>query len=295
MRYALIRHSLPFLLLTVGVFLVPPESAWARLKVLVSVDMEGIAGVAHYSGTSESQNQYSYFRRVMTGEANAAVEGALAAGAETVVVRDAHGSKRNLLPEELHRDALLVTGVDPSPKNMVLPVDETFDAVVFVGYHAKAGTPNAILEHVSTGTVRDLSINGVSLPEGGYNALVAGLYDVPVVFVSGDQAVCDQLTQLLGEIETVAVKEAIGSVAVSVHPAVARERIQVGVRKALENLENYKPYKLDSPYTLELELNSESLIHKAALYPGMKRTGSWTVAFTGDDLLEVLHAFDAVK
>ena len=269
--------------------------AAAELKVLISVDMEGIAGVAHYSGTSESQNQYSYFRRIMTEEANAAIEGALAAGATTVIVRDAHGSKRNLLPEELRREALLVTGVDPGPKNMVLPIDETFDAVVFVGYHAKAGTPNAILEHVSTGTVRDLSINGVSMSEGGYNALIAGLYGVPAVFVSGDEAACNQLAALLGGIEVVAVKQAIGSVAVSVHPAVARERIRIGVEKALRNVDSYQPYKMAAPYTMRLELNSESLISKAKLYPGMKRTGSWTVEYTSDDLLEVMHAFNAVK
>ena len=269
--------------------------AAAQLKVLVSVDMEGIAGVAHYSGTSESQDQYSYFRRIMTKEANAAIEGALAAGATTVIVRDAHGSKRNLLPEELHQEALLVTGVDPGPKNMVLPVDETFDAVLFVGYHAKAGTPDAILEHVSTGTVRDFSINGVSMPEGGYNALIAGLYDVPVVFVSGDEAACKQLTALLGNIETVAVKQAIGSVAVSVHPAVARERIRIGVEKALRSIDSHLPYKLAAPYTMRLELNSESLISKARLFPGMRRTGSWTVEYTNDDLLEVMNAFNAVK
>jgi len=269
--------------------------ATAQLKVLVSVDMEGIAGVAHFSATSESQNQYSYFRRVMTKEANAAIEGALAAGATTVIVRDAHGSKRNLLPEELRQEALLVTGVDPGPKNMVLPVDDTFDAVVFVGYHAKAGTPDAILEHVSTGTVRDLSINGVSMLEGGYNALIAGLYDVPVVFVSGDEAACNQLTALLGNIETVAVKQAIGSVAVSVHPAVARERIRVGVEKALRSIDSHVPYKLAAPYTMRLELKSESLISKATLYPGMTRTGSWAVEYTSDDLLEVMNAFNAVK
>ena len=197
-------------------------SAQNGLKVFISVDMEGITGVSSREDTGSSGSQYQYFRKVMTREANAAIEGALAAGATEVVVRDSHGSKTNLLPEELNRNAVLVRGLDPGPKNMMLPIDESFDAAIFIGYHAKAGTPDAILEHTSNGNVLDFSINGVSLPEGGYNALIAGLYNVPVVFVAGDKAVCQQIKGLVGDIETVAVKEAIGPVAVNLHPEVAR-------------------------------------------------------------------------
>jgi D-amino peptidase len=231
----------------------------------------------------------------MTKEANAAIEGALAAGATEIVVRDSHGSKTNLLPEELNRNAKLVRGVDTGPKNMVLPIDETFDAAVFVGYHAKAGTPNAIMEHTASGKIMDVSINGVSLPEAGYNALIAGLYGVPVVFVAGDRAVCEQAKELFGEVETVAVKEALGNVAVNLHPEVARERIRAGVEKALRNLEQYKPYRMTSPYTMKLQLKREAAINDGALYPGAERTGDWELTFASDDLLEVMKFFNANK
>lgn len=270
-------------------------SAQNGLKVFISVDMEGITGVVGREDVGTSGSQYQYFRKVMTKEANAAIEGALAAGATEVVVRDSHGSKTNLLPEELNRSAVLVRGLDPGPKNMMLPIDESFDAAIFIGYHAKAGTPDAILEHTSNGNVLDFSINGVSLPEGGYNALIAGLYDVPVVFVAGDRAVCEQMKGLVGDIETVAVKEAIGSVAVNLHPEVARERIRAGVEKAVRKRAQYKPYKLGSPYTMKLQLKREEAINDGALYPGATRTGDWEMTYTSSDLLEVLKAFNATK
>ncbi len=270
-------------------------SAQDGLKVFISVDMEGITGVVDREGTGSSGSQYQYFRKVMTKEANAAIEGALAAGATEVVVRDSHGSKTNLLPEELNRNALLVRGLDPGPKNMMLPIDESFDAAIFIGYHAKAGTPDAILEHTSNGNVSDFSINGVSLPEGGYNALIAGLYDVPVVFVAGDKAVCEQIKGLVGDIETVAVKDAIGPVAVNLHPEVARERIRAGVEKAVRNRAQYEAFKLSPPYTMKLQLKREETINDGALYPGATRTGDWEITYTSSDLLAVLKAFNATK
>ncbi len=275
--------------------LAPFASAQDGLKVFISVDMEGITGVVDREDVGSSGSQYQYFRKVMTKEANAAIEGALAAGATEVVVRDSHGSKTNLLPEELNRNALLVRGLDPGPRNMMLPIDESFDAVVFIGYHAKAGTPDAILEHTSNGNVSDFSINGVSLPEGGYNALIAGLYNVPVVFVAGDAAVCEQIKGLLGDIETVAVKDAIGPVAVNLHPEVARERIRAGVEKGIRNRAQYKPYQLSPPYTMRLQLKREEKINDGTLYPGATRTGDWEITYTSSDLLEVMKAFNATK
>jgi len=145
------------------------------LKVFISVDMEGLAGVVTSADVSSIANgDYQYFRKIMAAETNAAIEGAYRAGATEVLVRDSHGSKENLLPGDLDPRARLLRGLSSGPKNMMEGIDSSFGAVVFVGYHAKAGTPNAILEHTSTGNVVDFSINGVSLPEGGYNALVAG-------------------------------------------------------------------------------------------------------------------------
>ncbi len=261
------------------------------LKVFISVDMEGITGVVHWNEVSREGKDYSYFRRIMTLETNAAIEGAVAAGATHIVVRDSHGSARNILPELLDRRALLLREWSGGPKSMMEGIGETFDAVIFIGYHAKAGTPDALLEHTMTGNVMDISINGVSLPEAGINALIAGHYDVPVVFVAGDKAICEQCDGLFGEIGSVAVKEGIGGAALNRHPEVSREMIRSGVTDALRNLDRYQPYKLRSPFTMVLTLKDETTVYPGQYYPGAERTGDWEITYRSDDIMDVLLAF----
>ena len=134
------------------------------LKVFISVDMEGVAGVVSGRECSSSGPDYDYFRRLMTLETNAAVEAVLEAGATEIVVRDGHGAKTNILPELLHERTRLLRGVTERPENMMLGIDASFDAVFFIGYHAKAGTEQGVIAHTSSGNVVDLSINGVSQP-----------------------------------------------------------------------------------------------------------------------------------
>ena len=141
----------------------------------------------------------------------------------------------------------------------------------------------------------NVSINGIPMPETGYNALIAGHYGVPVVFVAGDKAVCDQAKELLGDVETVAVKEGIGAAALNLHPEVARERIRAGVERALRNLDDYEPYKLSAPYTLVLTLKTEQNIYRGALYPGAKRTGDWELTYVGDDVLDIMNAYRGMR
>jgi D-amino peptidase len=265
------------------------------LKVFISVDMEGVTGVVNVDDARRSGKDYDYFRQTMTREANAAIEGALAAGATEIIVRDSHGSALNLLPEMLHRSAKLIRDWSGGPMSMMEGIDASYDAAIYVGYHAKAGTPNGVLDHTSSGDVMDISVNGVSMPETGYNALMAGYYDVPVVFVAGDKAVCDQARALLGTVETVAVKEGIGAAALNLHPEVAREQIRAGVEKALQNLDDYQPYKLSAPYTMVLRLKTEQSIFNGALYPGAKRTGDWELTYVAQDVLELMLAYRGMR
>jgi len=261
------------------------------LKVFISVDMEGISGVVTSEECSRSGSDYNYFRKIMTQEANAAVSGAVAAGASEVWVRDSHGSARNIFPDMLDPRARLLRDWSGGYKSMMEGIDESFDAVIFIGYHAKAGTPDAIIEHSSSGTVTDISINGISLPEAGYNALIAGYYEVPVVFVAGDKAICQQAKKLFIEVETMAVKDAIGAAALCLHPSVAQEKIRAGVEKSLRNLDKYKPYKLKSPYTLVLKLKNEKMVYNGSFYPGAKRTGDWELTYKSDSILDIMKAF----
>jgi D-amino peptidase len=261
-----------------------------RLKVFISVDMEGLAGVVASTEVSATGPDYGHFRAIMAGETNAAIEGAFAAGATEVVVRDSHGDKRNLLPSDVDPRARLLRGASTGPKNMMEGIDSTFDAVMFIGYHAKAGTPGAILEHTSTGNVADFSINGVSLPEGGYNALVAGLYGVPVVFVAGDRAVVDQVRGLVGPIGGVAVKEEIADASLGLSPRRAQEEIRRGVTAAIRDRGRAKPYRMPGPYTMVLKVKQERPLH-----PGAQRVREGEFTFSSPELLQILAAFNAMK
>ncbi|MFC1650450.1 M55 family metallopeptidase [Candidatus Latescibacterota bacterium] len=281
-------------------FLVSPLSfsqSKNGMKVFISVDMEGVTGAANFDELGiggfggRQAKDYDYFRTLVTKEANSAIEGALAAGATEIVVRDAHSSQRNIFPDMLNKNAKLLRAHSGGFMDMVEGIDETFDAVILIGYHAKAGTPNAVLEHTVSLDIMDISINGISLPEAGINALIAGYYNVPIVFVSGDLAICSQIEKLLSDVETVSVKEGIGNAVINLHPEVSRKKIQEGVQKALLNLNKYKPYKLRSPYKMVLILKKEELVYKGSFFPGVKRTGDWELTYENENLMEVINAF----
>lgn len=260
------------------------------LKVFISVDMEGIAGVTAGNEVSSSGPDYQYFRKLTTLEANAAVEGALAAGATEIVVRDGHGAKNNIIPDLLHERAKLLRGVTDRPENMMLGLDESFDALIFIGYHAKAGTEEGILAHTSSGNVIDLSVNGVSLPEAGYNAVIAGLLGVPVVMVAGDNWICQQVRDLLGDVATVETKIGMGPAALGLHPEVVREKIRTTTTEALNDLGRFELFNLEPPYEMVLQVRREK-----PLYPGAEKIGEGLFSFTSSDFLDVMDAFNKMK
>jgi D-amino peptidase len=261
------------------------------LKVFISVDMEGLAGVVAATDVSSTGPDYGHFRAIMAAETNAAIDGAIRAGATHVLVRDSHGNKTNLLPGDVSPRAQLLRGASTGPKNMMEGIDATFAAAVFIGYHAKAGTANAVLAHTSNGNVIDFEINGVSLPEAGYNALVAGLYNVPVVFVAGDRAFVEQARGLLGPVEAVTTKAEIGGGAISgLSPAEAQRQIQEGVERGVRARARAKPYVMMPPYTMVLKVKTER-----PPYRGAERLRAGEFVFKHADLLEILNAFNAMK
>ena len=267
------------------------QATQPELKVFISVDMEGLAGVVAATEVNPGGPDYGHFRAIMAAETNAAIDGAFRAGATHVLVRDSHGNKTNLLPGDVSPRAQLLRGASSGPKNMMEGIDATFGAAVFIGYHAKAGTPNAVLAHTSNGNVIDFEINGVSLPEAGYNALVAGLYNVPVVFVAGDRAFVEQARGLLGAVETVATKAEIGGGAISsLSPAEAQGQIQAGVERGVRARARVKPYAMTPPFTMVLKVRAEKPLYRTA-----ERVRNGEFVFKHPDLLEVLNAFNAMK
>jgi D-amino peptidase len=237
------------------------------MKVLISADMEGTCGVVswvhvmppEYAGGSEPTNQSEYDRARlrMTREVNAAIEGALEAGAEEVIVNDSHDGMRNLLPEELHRDCRFISGND-KPLSMMQGVDlDGVGAVFFTGYHAKAGTPNAPLAHTWTGWLNDVRINGRSTGEFGINAIVAGHFDVPIVLVTGDDKAVAQTRDFVGEdVVGVVVKDGLSTfAAIHHHPLVAQDRIREGAARAISQVGKVSPYALPDDARVEVEFD----------------------------------------
>jgi D-amino peptidase len=264
------------------------------LKVFISVDMEGVSGVIHWEDVSRNGKDYNLFRRLMTEEANAAVEGAISAGATEILVRDSHGSARNILPDLLHPEALLLRDWSGGPLDMMEGIDDTFDAVIFIGYHAREGTSDAVLKHTMTGKI-NVFINGKDMPEAGINGAIAGYFGVPIVMVAGDSAVVKQCKDIFGEIEGVAVKEGIGKAAKMMHPTKAQQMIKQKTFEALDNLKKYAPLKIQSPVTMEIRYKDEEDAERASWFPGAKRTGERSVSYSHKDLMEVLKFFMFVQ
>ncbi len=280
-------HAIRLALL--ALMLIAVEAVHAqKLKVFVSVDMEGITGLVSGDQVSRGSSDYQIARRWMTEEANAAVQGALDAGASEVIVNDSHGDMRNLILADLNPSATLITG-SPKPLSMMQGIDATYDAVVFIGYHAREGTMDGVLDHtISGGTVAGIKINGIDMPELGINALVAGSFNVPVVFISGDKAVCEQAKSILGEgVVAVAVKEGIGKRAAKSMPLKkAQELIRQQVKLAIEKRKDIKPFKLDGPYRFEVRYIRSSQADNASVIPGVRRIDAKTLQIESKDVVE---------
>jgi D-amino peptidase len=267
------------------------------MRVYISVDMEGVAGVAHEDQTDpidpRHAGDYNRFRRLMTSEANAAIAGALEAGAKAVLVNDSHWLMRNLLAEELNPVAELLSG-GPKRLSMVEGIDGGFDAAMFIGYHARAGTRNATIDHTYTSRVYEARLNGKPVGELALNAAMAGVHGVAVALVSGDQALAVEAKALLGPgVETVIVKEAVGRFAArSVAPTVACERIRSGAAAALRR--KHAAFTFKTAITLEVDFVLSQMADMAELVPGSSRIGGRTVSYAGDDYREVFRAWRAM-
>lgn len=259
-----------------------------KLKVYISVDMEGIAGVVDSDQTSSSGKDYNLARKWMTEEVNAAIRGSLKTGATEIVVNDSHGSMRNIIASDLIPSAYLITGA-PKPYSMMQGLDKTFDAVIFIGYHAMAGTVDGVLDHTISGsTIFSIKINGREMAETHINALLAGAYNVPVVLVAGDSAICWQAKEILGEeLETAPVKEGIGrNAAKTLTPSKACELIQEKTKLALGKRARIKPFHMDPPYQFDVVFHNSSQADRAELVPQVKRENARSVHFESEDILE---------
>jgi len=258
------------------------------LKVFISVDMEGIWGVVHSEQTMPGSRDYDLARKWMAQDVNAVIEGLLEAGVEEIVVNDSHGGMRNIIADELHPKASLISGT-PKPLSMMQGIDNSFSACIFVGYHARAGTASAVLDHTISGSsVRAVRVNGLELPELGLNGALAGYFNIPVIMLSGDEETCSQAKSILGSgIVTTAVKQGVGRYAARLLPvAEARKRLKEGAREALLKKDKISIFKLNPPFHFELEFLNSSQAEMPSLVPQVRRVDARKVTFSTTDYLE---------
>jgi D-amino peptidase len=267
------------------------------VKVYLSVDMEGIAGIAAAEPTRRGDANYPASVELMVGETNAAIEGAFAGGATDVVVNDSHGEMFNLPAAAVDRRARLLVGT--KPWSMVEGADSGgFGVALFVGYHARAGHPRGTLGHTYSSDLTLVTLQGRPVGEYGLNALALGAWGIPVGLVAGDDALAEEVAGWLPEAERVVVKRAVGQrAAESVHPEMARELIRDAAARVVERAgapdarTRFPPFRPDPPITWTAEFRMPGQADFAAILPGVTREGDRGLRYTADDALDAFRAF----
>lgn len=258
------------------------------MNVYISVDMEGITGIVHGDMMGAEGREYDRGRRLMTGDANAAVEGAAKAGADYILVADGHGPMRNMFFEDMHPACSLMTGSADARDHCQLEGADsrTFDAAIFVGYHAMAKAYRAVHPHTIAGAaIHELRVNGRPHGETGLNAAILGSLGIPVVMVTGDTTTITEAREFLGVgIETVAVKDSTGrNAAICRPPSATRPEITAAAERALKNLGTVQPYDPGAPFDLELDFLNMQQCNRAARTQGIERVGPVTIKVLGEN------------
>ena len=258
------------------------------LKIYISADMEGVVGAVTSEQLGPQGFEYARFREFMTQEVNAAIEAAFEAGATEIVVSDSHGNGQNLLIEKLPKNILLVRAW-PRPLMMMQGIDETFAGAIFIGYHTATTNSQGVRAHtISSARLADVRLKGISVSEAGLNAAIAGHFNVPVIMISGDDAVVKETQALLGDVEGAVVKWASGfHSAKTIMPEASYALIREKVKKAIARIKDFKPYKLASPIQLDVRFKNYRPSEVLAYLSIVERTDAHSIRFTGKDMIEV--------
>ncbi len=258
------------------------------MKVFISVDMEGVACATHGDHVKMEGGAYEMARKWMTAEVNAAIEGAREADATEFVVTDGHGLMRNLLPDELPEDVLLVLGT-PRPLLQMEGIDASADIAFFLGYHARAGNATGVMAHTHVGKiVYELYLNDQPITETAFNAAVAGHFGVPVGLVAGDDALIDEVAQTHPWTERVITKWAIGPTAARNRtPVAAQKLIREGAIRAIERKSELKVDKLEAPIEFHAHFLKALQAQLVEDIPGVERFDARSVRYVGQDMIEI--------
>lgn len=261
------------------------------LKVYISADLEGIAGVVDKSQLGGEGENYRRARMLMTREVDAAARGAMEAGASEVLINDSHGAMTNIIIEELHEEVKLISG-SPKDWSMMAGVCEKCDLAMFIGYHARQGEKGTLSHTYKSACFAEVKLNGRVLGELGVNACIAGYFGVPVGLVTGDDAVCSEAQELLGEkVKLVTVKQNLAHrAAESLTPQKACRLIREQAALTVTDQKLPAPLTLETPVTIDLSFHNRGMAEAAASLPGAELLSGVAVRYTHPDLREVIAA-----
>ena len=256
-------------------------------KIYISSDMEGVVGAVTEEQMGPSGFEYQQFREFMTAEVNAAIEGARSAGAGEILVADSHGNGQNLLIDKLPKDVKIVRSW-PRPLDMVGGLDDSFDGVIFLGYHASTDNLTGVRAHTfSSGRLTSVKLNGTPVTEGAWNAAIAGELGVPVIMVAGDDATVEEVSSLVGDVEGAVVKWALSfHSATTLQPEAAYDLIRDKASRAVKNIKKYKPYKVKNPVTVEMGFKNYRPVEILSYLSLFERIGSHTIRFSAKNMEE---------
>lgn len=258
------------------------------MKIFISADMEGIAGITHWDETDKGHEDYTVFSKLMTREVVAACEGALEAGADEIWVKDAHETGRNIIASDLPPEVILVRGWSGHPYSMVQELDESFSALILIGYHAPAGSDGDPLAHTISRKISFLKINDSLFSEFKLVALTAALACVPLVFVSGDSYTCREALEFNPGVEIVSTKRGVGDSIISIAPEAARERIKEGVRSALGSSKEFAIPETPDHFHAEVRYVDHCEALRSSYYPGAELHAPSLIKYESDSFLQVL-------
>lgn len=262
------------------------------MKIFISSDMEGTAGVVDWDQVRAGGPDYRYYADLLTGEVNAAIDGAMQGGATELVVNDSHGKMANLRPDALLGRASYLSG-RLKPRYMMEGLDATFDAAFFVSYHGSMSSEGSVLSHTYfPAAIAEVRLNGTAVGESGINALVAKAYGVPIVLVTGDETTAAELAPLCPGLRTAVVKRSVTRFAAeSLHPDAARDLIRTAAREAVEGLSDARPPEIDLPATLEIRFHNSDYAGLAGRISGVKSSGTLSATLHHQDPLELFDTF----
>jgi D-amino peptidase len=288
------RLYTPLALLFIAVTM--PASAQRPLKVYISVDMEGIAGIVTADQLIPTGFEYERARQFMTGEALAAVAGAKDAGATQIVVSDSHGNGENLLIDKFPPDVTIIRSW-PRPLMMMEGIDSSFEAAVFIGYHASTTNLAGVRAHtISSAHLAAVLLNGVAMPESGINAAIAGYYGVPVVAISGDNVAVGEAQALIGSMEGAVVKQAISfHAAATMTPDAAQSLVRQKVKAGVQRRASLRPYIVKAPVRLDVTFKNYTPAEMLSFLPNVQRTTSHGIRFDGRDILQVSRFLEFIN